>query len=82
MDSPLQRKQGSIGLLVWSVVNVLMFLPLGLVGLVYSVKASRAADQDKKMRYASKARRWNIAGTIYGVLQIVIAIYNALGIPY
>ena len=79
MDSPLQRSRG---LIVWSVVNMLMFLPLGLVGAVYSVKSSRASDQDKQMRYASAARRWNIAGTIYGVLQCIIAVYEALGIPY
>lgn len=54
-------------LLIWSIVNCLLFLITGLFGLVHSIKACRAADGDKLFFYSRAAKSWNIVGSIIGV---------------
>lgn len=54
-----------------AVVTALCFLPLGLVAVVYSLRAARAlqaGDEAAARRSARVARRWIVATVIVGLI--------------
>ena len=71
--------------LAWAVlVSALCFLPIGLIAVVYGLRASRAltaGDPDRARRLGRVARRWIIVTVVMGVLldAALIAVFAALG---
>ncbi len=71
--------------LLWAVlVSALCFLPIGLIAVVYGLRASRAltvGEADRARRLARVARRWIIVTVVVGVLldAALIAVFAALG---
>jgi len=68
-DAPPARVRTHLG---WAVaVSALCFLPLGLVAVVYGLRASRAAtagEADRARRLGRVARRWVIVTVVVGLL--------------
>lgn len=69
----------------WAVaVSALCFLPVGLVAVVYGLRASRAVtagDTDRARRLARVARRWIILTVVVGLLldAALVAVFALLG---
>lgn len=65
-DAPVRTYLG------WAVlVSIVCFLPLGLVGVVYGLRSSRALEAgevDGARRLGRVARRWIVAALIVGLL--------------
>lgn len=69
----------------WAVaVSALCFLPLGLVAVVYSLRAARAVelgDADRGRRLGRVAGRWILGTAVVGVLLdlLLLAVFALLG---
>lgn len=71
--------------LAWAVlVSALCFLPIGLVAVLYSLRASRAltaGDAERAGRLARVSRRWIIVTIVLGLLldAALIGVFALLG---
>jgi hypothetical protein len=67
--------------LVWAVVGIVLFWPLGVPAAVHAVKVNRlsaSGDHAGAMRAAGAARIWARRATIVGIVWWVL---SALGVP-
>ncbi|XP_071945699.1 transmembrane protein 233-like [Antedon mediterranea] len=56
-------------------VTLLCCIPFGIIGIVYSVDSSRKfdyGDGEGAARSARSAKRWSIAGLLFGIIIIVV----------
>jgi len=59
--------------LAWSLVSlIILFWPLGIPALIYSLKVRSATTLGDKSRYSLLARNFNIAATVVGPVLIIL----------
>ena len=76
-------QKNSTGLMVWSIINlVCCCLPLGIVGLVFTLTAKNEPTPEAQEKKLKNAMTCNIIGTIVGIvvdiLYFVFGIFSAL----
>ena len=82
---PTHQDRGSVNVnttpfLVWSIINlVACCLPLGIVGLVFTLNAGKATTQAEADEALKKAKIFNLIGTITGVVVLVLYILLFFG---
>ena len=72
-NSPAQVN--NTGMIVWSIINlILCCLPLGIVGLIFSINAKNQPTYEQAQEHLKKAKTWNLVGTIVGAVVEIIAV--------
>ena len=68
------------GYIVWSIINlVACCLPLGIVGLIFTLQAGKATTQLEAEDALKKAKIFNLIGTITGVVVLFLYIILFFG---
>lgn len=86
---PPQPLPSNTGQLVWAIINILLFLPLGIPALIFAIQAGSAATVQIAEKNLKTAQTLNIIATIAAVVTVVLsflfaftllaALFNGLG---
>lgn len=84
MEPVIPKASGNlnVGMLVWSIINLLMCcMPLGIASLIMTIMAQNAASAQEEASKLKTAKICNLIGTIAtGVLIIAYIILIAVGV--
>ena len=72
----------NVGMLVWSIINILMCcMPLGVVALIFTILAKDAATDEVEQKNIKIAKTCNLIGNIaVGVLVIIYITLMVIGL--